>query len=318
MASRCPSARVLGRPCRSVLVGGCGGDGRAMVDLLLWTLAVPLIGAVVALVVPDALGRMVSLVASVLTLGVVVPLGFHRPAGMWQQLDHEWVPAFGLHLRLGVDGISYPLVVLTALLTVLCCAYSVWHTPNPGRGNVLGALLLVIEAGILGTFLAQYLVLFFIAFEVVLLPMAAVIAVWGGAGRRRAALKFALYTLAGSVLLLVGVVFVIRRAGTADMVALTESPTLPGNVQLWVFALFALAFAIKSPLWPLHAWLPDAHTEAPTVGSVILAGVLLKMGTYGLIRVGIGVTPEGFARAAPVLGVLAVAAIIVGSLVCLV
>ncbi|WP_117215720.1 complex I subunit 4 family protein [Allorhizocola rhizosphaerae] len=289
-----------------------------MVDLLLWTLALPLVGAVIALVVPDAPGRIVSVVASVLTLVAVVPLGFDRPAGMWHELDIPWVPAFHLRLHLGVDGISYPLVVLTALLTVLCCAYSVWHTPAPGRGNVLGALLLVIEAGILGTFLAQDLVLFFIAFEVVLLPMAAVIAVWGGEGRRRAALKFALYTLAGSVLLLVGVVVVVVQADTADMVKLTESPTLPATTQLWVFALFALAFAIKSPLWPLHTWLPDAHTEAPTVGSVILAGVLLKMGTYGLIRVGIGVTPEGFAKAAPVLGVLAVAAIVVGSLVCLV
>ncbi len=289
-----------------------------MVNLLLWTLAIPLAGAVIALAVPDALGRKVSLAAALLTLAVAVPLGFDRPAGMWHELDYAWVPALGLRLHLGIDGISYPLVVLTALLTVLCCAYSVWHTPNPGRGNVLGALLLIIELGILGTFLAQDLVLFFIAFEVVLLPMAAVIAVWGGEGRRRAALKFALYTLAGSVLLLVGVVVVVVSAGTADMVALTASPTLPPTTQLWVFGLFAVAFAIKSPLWPLHTWLPDAHTEAPTVGSVILAGVLLKMGTYGLIRVGIGITPDGFARAAPVLGVLAVAAIIVGSLVCLV
>lgn len=287
-------------------------------ELLLGVPAVSLAAAVIAFVVPDRAGRLVAVAASLLTLCLAVPLGLSPKDGMWHEVNQDWVPAFGLRLHLGVDGISYPLVLLTALLTLLCCVYSIWHTPSPGRGNALGALMLVIEAGILGTFLAQDLVLFFIAFEVVLLPMAAVIAVWGGPGRRRAALKFALYTLAGSVLLLVGVIIVVLRAGTADLVALTASPGLPANTQLWVFGLFAVAFAIKSPLWPLHTWLPDAHTEAPTVGSVILAGVLLKMGTYGLIRVGIGVTPDGFARAAPVLGVLAVAAIIVGSLVCLV
>lgn len=287
-------------------------------QLLVWTVAIPLLGAVIAYLSPDHTGRRIAALASMLTLLVVVYLGLDRPAGMWHEVDWVWVDAFKLRFHLGVDGISYPLILLTALLTLLCCAYSVWHTPTPGRGNVLCALLLVIEAGILATFLAQDLVLFFIAFEVVLLPMAAVIAVWGGEGRRRAALKFALYTLLGSVLLLIGVVTVVKQAGTGDMVQLTAAPTLPPTTQLWVFGLFAVAFAIKSPLWPLHTWLPDAHTEAPTVGSVILAGVLLKMGTYGLIRVGLGVTPEGFAKVAPTLGVLAVGAIIVGSLVCLV
>ncbi len=284
-------------------------------EVLVWTLAVPLAGAALAAVCPDRVGRWVAAVVALLTFGLTLSLGFGRQNGMWHQLDWAWVPDFGLSLHLGVDGISYPLVVLTGLLTLLCCGYSIWHTPNPGRGNLLGALLLLIEVGILGTFLAQNLVLFFIAFEVVLLPMAAVIAGWGGEGARRAALKFALYTLAGSVLLLVGVISVVVLTGSGDMV---NPPQLSHDAQVWIFVLFAVAFAVKSPLWPLHTWLPDAHTEAPTVGSVILAGVLLKMGTYGLIRVGVGVTPEGFAEAAPVLGVLAVAAIIVGSLVCLV
>ena len=282
--------------------------------ILLWTVAVPLIGAVLSFVVSDATGRRLAAVTAFLTLVFAIMLGMGQKQGMWHELKWDWVPALRLQLHLGVDGISYPLVLLTALLTLLCCAYSIWHTPTPGLGNHLGALLLVIEAGIIATFLAQDLVLFFIAFEVVLLPMAAVIAVWGGEGRRRAALKFALYTLAGSVLLLVGVVSVVVQTGSGDM---TQPAKLGAEAQLWIFILFAVAFAIKSPLWPLHTWLPDAHTEAPTVGSVILAGVLLKMGTYGLIRVGLGVTPDGFARAAPVLGVLAVAAIIVGSLVCL-
>jgi len=236
----------------------------------------------------------------------------------WHQLDLPWVPGLDLRFHLGVDGISWPLVVLTALLTLLCCGYTLWKVPpGGGSGRALVALLLVVEVGILGTFLALDLVLFFLFFEVVLLPMYAIIAGWGGDDRRRAAGKFVLYTLFGSVLLLVGVYVVVAAAGTADLVTLTGGAGLSRGTQLAAFTLLALAFAVKSPLWPLHSWLPDAHTQAPTVGSVILAGVLLKMGTYGLIRVAVGVAPEGARWAAPVLGVLAVAAILVGALVCL-
>jgi NADH-quinone oxidoreductase subunit M len=218
-----------------------------------------------------------------------------------------------------VDGLSYPLVVLTTLLTFLCAAYTCWRVPAPGRGRHLVALLLVIEVGIVGVFMALDLVLFFIFFEVVLLPMYAVIAIWGGPERRHAARKFVLYTLFGSVLLLVGVFTVVAGSGTSDILKLTSGAgaAMPYHMQLAAFILLALAFAVKSPLWPLHTWLPDAHTEAPTVGSVILAGVLLKMGTYGLLRVAVGAAPEGAAAVAPVLGALAVAAIIVGGLVCL-
>jgi NADH-quinone oxidoreductase subunit M len=217
-----------------------------------------------------------------------------------------------------VDGVSYPLIVLTGLLTLLCCVYTVHTVPGGGPGRALAALLLVLEVGIAGTFLALDLVLFFIFFEVVLLPMYAMIAGWGGGlERRRAARKFVLYTLFGSVLLLLGVLIVVVAAGTGDMMALAGGLGLSTRTQYAAFLLFAVAFAVKAPLWPLHTWLPDAHTEAPTVGSVILAGVLLKMGTYGLIRVGVGVAPLGAAWAAPVLGMLAVAAIVVGSLVCL-
>jgi NADH-quinone oxidoreductase subunit M len=214
------------------------------------------------------------------------------------------------------------LVVLTTLLTFLCALYTCWHVPasdGPARGRHLVALLLVIEVGIVGTFLALDLVLFFVFFEVVLLPMFAVIALWGGPARGHAARKFVLYTLFGSVLLLVGVFTVVASTGTADLIELTSGAgaTMAHATQLSVFILFAVAFAVKSPLWPLHTWLPDAHTEAPTVGSVILAGVLLKMGTYGLIRVAVGAAPDGARAVAPTLGVLAVAAIIVGGLVCL-
>ena len=297
--------------------------------LLVAVLAIPALGALAAAAIPvDRVARLVGTVAAALTLLATVPLasGEHawsgalpRPAVQpWHQLDLPWVPGLDLRFHLGVDGISWPLVVLTALLTLLCCGYTLWRVPEGGgSGRALVVLLLVVEVGILGTFLALDLVLFFLFFEVVLLPMYAIIAGWGGEDRRRAARKFVLYTLFGSVLLLVGVYVVVAAAGTADIVTLTGGAGLSRSTQLAAFILLALAFAVKSPLWPLHSWLPDAHTQAPTVGSVILAGVLLKMGTYGLIRVAVGVAPEGARWAAPVLGVLAVAAILVGSLVCL-
>ncbi|MBE1485236.1 complex I subunit 4 family protein [Plantactinospora soyae] len=302
---------------------------------LVAVLALPALGAAVLAVLPARVDRAARITgtafaAVAFVLSVLLALGAdgnwfgYRPRGAggpgvrpWHDLDLTWVPGLDLRFHLGVDGVSYPLVVLTALLTLLCCAYTAWRVPAPGRGRTLVALLLVVEVGILGTFLALDLVLFFLFFEVVLLPMYAIIAIWGGEDRRHAARKFALYTLFGSVLLLVGVFTVVTAAGTADLVDLTGGGELSRGTQLAAFTLLAIAFAVKSPLWPLHSWLPDAHTQAPTVGSVILAGVLLKMGTYGLIRVAVGVAPEGARWAAPVLGTLAVAAIIVGSLVCL-
>jgi NADH-quinone oxidoreductase subunit M len=301
--------------------------------LLVAVLAVPALGALLVALLPagrDRAARIAATVAAavtfVLTVLLVVPdadYGWFSYSGAeplikpWSQVSVPWVPALGLEFHLGVDGVSYPLVVLTGLLTALCCAYTVWRVPDGGSGRALAALLLVLEVGILGTFLALDLVLFFVFFEIVLLPMYAVIAGWGGPRRRQAARKFVLYTLLGSVLLLLGVFIVVGAAGTGDLMVLTGGTGLSRTVQCAAFALFAVAFAVKAPLWPLHTWLPDAHTEAPTVGSVILAGVLLKMGTYGLIRVGVGVAPSGAAWAVPVLGVLAVAAIIIGSLICL-
>jgi NADH-quinone oxidoreductase subunit M len=300
--------------------------------LLVAVVGVPALGALVVALLPAGLDRRARIVATVfagVTLLAAAVLGFQRtaptsssadgimPIRPWVDFNVTWVRALQIDFHLGVDGVSYPLVLLTALLTLLCCGYTIWKVPAGGSGRTLAALLLVLEVGILGTFLALDLVLFFVFFEVVLLPMYAVIAGWGGEKRRAAARKFVLYTLFGSVLLLLGVFTVVVAAGTGDLLALTGGPGLSRNAQYAAFALFAAAFAVKAPLWPLHTWLPDAHTEAPTVGSVILAGVLLKMGTYGLIRVGVGVAPLGAAWAAPVLGVLAVAAIVVGSLVCL-
>jgi len=300
--------------------------------VLVAVLAVPALGALVVALLPARFDRPARVVATgfaAVTFLLALLLAVPQEAGWfgygprqltiipWTEVQTSWVPALNIDFHLGVDGVSYPLVVLTGLLTLLCCAYTVRKVPDGGSGRTLAALLLVLEVGIIGTFLALDLVLFFVFFEVVLLPMYAVIAGWGGPDRRRAARKFVLYTLFGSVLLLLGVFTVVVAAGTGDLLALAGGMGLSRNAQYAAFALFAVAFAVKAPLWPLHTWLPDAHTEAPTVGSVILAGVLLKMGTYGLIRVGVGVAPVGAAWAAPVLGILAVAAIIVGSLVCL-
>jgi NADH-quinone oxidoreductase subunit M len=299
-----------------------------MTVALIAVLLVPALGAAVLALFPsrlDHLARRVGTVFAVAALIPIVALAFARDdtwfsysaVRPWAELDVSWVPALHLDFHLGVDGVSYPLVALTGLLTALCCAYTIWRVPEGGSGRTLVALLLVLETGILGTFLALDLVLFFLFFEVVLLPMYAVIAGWGGDGRRRAARKFVLYTLFGSVLLLLGVLTVTVAAGTGDLTQLTGGAGLSRTTQYAAFVLLAVAFAVKAPLWPLHTWLPDAHTQAPTVGSVILAGVLLKMGTYGLIRVGVGVAPLGAAWAAPVLGILAVAAVLAGSLICL-
>jgi NADH-quinone oxidoreductase subunit M len=262
----------------------------------------------------------VAVSGAVLVLSVALAVGFDRGApGLQGVVDSTWVPELGLHLHLGVDGVSLPLVVLTALLTALCLAYTVRHLPEPGRPRALVGLLLLLEVGLLGTFLAQDLLLFFVFFEVVLAPMYFVIAVWGGHGRVRAATTFILYTLLGSVVMLLGFLLVWARTGTTDLVVLAQrgGAGMPRSVQLVAVLAIGLGLAVKTPMWPLHSWLPDAHTAAPTVGSVLLAGVLLKMGTYGMVRIAVPVLPAGAAAVAPYVGALGVVGIVYGSLACL-
>src|SRR5688500_3622061 len=227
--------------------------------LLVAVLVIPALGALVAVAVrDDRAGRVAGTVAAALALlaAAVLPLD-RAPAGgarlaPWHQIDVSWVPAVQLRFHIGVDGVSYPLVVLTALLTLLCCLYSLWQVPGNRNGRQLVALLLIVEVGIVGVFLALDLALFFVFFELVLLPMYAIIAGLGGPERRAAARQFVMYTLFGSVILLVGLLVVVTGAGTADIVALTEGSSLGANTQRIAFVLLAVGFAVKSPLWPLH------------------------------------------------------------------
>ena len=290
-------------------------------------LLVPLLGAIVlgVLATRPSTGdgpRWIAIAASTVAFGLSVALvpGTHGPAAGLvvdpaHEIDLAWIPAIDVRFHVGVDGVSLPLVLLTTLLTLLCAI------ALPRRDPAMAALVLLLEVGLVGTFVALDLVLFFVAFEIVLAPMYFLIANWGGGPRaRHAATKFILYTLLGSVFVIVGMLAVYASAGTFDLVALSEAQGagIARTTQILAFAALFAGFAVKSPLWPVHTWLPDAHTEAPTIGSVLLAGALLKMGTYGLVRVALPVLPEGARALAPVLGILAVAGIVVGSLCCLV
>jgi NADH-quinone oxidoreductase subunit M len=222
---------------------------------------------------------------------------------------------------MGLDGISLPLVIMTVAITLLCVVYSWDHFPEPHNPKAFLALLLVLETGMVGTFVAQDLILFFIFFELVLLPMYFMIGVWGGPNRDYASIKFFLFTLFGSALMLLSflALFFLSEPHTFDIVKLTElhGEGIARGTQLLIFGGLFLGFAIKVPMFPFHTWLPDAHTEAPTVGSVILAAVLLKLGTYGFVRIALPILPEAAHSWAPYIGALAVIGIIYGALGCL-
>ncbi|WP_425465403.1 NADH-quinone oxidoreductase subunit M [Nonomuraea mesophila] len=295
-------------------------------------LAVPLLGALLLLLAPHALrphlrayGLVLSGVTLALAVLMVAAFDYGGAARAQFEVDQPWIAGLGLRFHLGVDGISLPLVALTALLTFLCFVYLCWGRERAGeqlmkaRPRALVFTLLVLEVGMIGTFLALDLLLFFVFFEIVLFPMYFLIAIWGGEGRRAAAVKFILYTLLGSVVMLLGLLLVWAQAGTLDIEALAAShgAGMARSVQILAFVAIGVGLAVKTPMWPLHTWLPDAHTEAPTVGSVLLAGVLLKMGTYGFARIAIPILPEGAAAVAPWLGALAVVGIVYGALACL-
>jgi NADH-quinone oxidoreductase subunit M len=285
----------------------------------------PVVGVVVLLFLPSAHKRIVLIVGTAaaglaLIVGVIVALRFDYGAGELIQFEvnTQWIPQINANYHIGLDGLSLPLFVLSLLVSFLCLIYTWWHIPAPGKPKAFVALVLLLETGMTGTFVALDLVLFFIFWEVVLVPMYFMIGIWGGPRREYAAVKFFLYTLFGSIFMLLGFLALFINAGTFDIIELREVGINASELfQNLVFLGLFLGFAIKVPMWPFHTWLPDAHTEAPTVGSVLLAAILLKMGTYGFIRIAFPILPDAAVTYAPVIGILAVIAIIYGALCCL-
>jgi len=301
-----------------------------MSSLLSLVIFLPLIGAVALLFISnrdgerDGLIRQVALAASVVTFGATLALwrGFDPMGPEFQFVERRpWIPIYGIDYYIGIDGISLLLIVLTGFLTPLALLSS-WGSVKK-KIKEFSIFMLLLEAAMLGVFAALDLFLFYIFWDAMLIPMYFLIGIWGYDRRIYAAIKFILYTMAGSVLMLIailGLAFVHSSATgnyTFDLLKLYELKLAP-TTQMWFFLAFTLAFAIKVPLFPFHTWLPDAHVEAPTAGSVILAGVLLKMGTYGLVRFSFPLFPEAAMVFAPWLAGLAVIGIIYGALVAMV
>ncbi len=247
-----------------------------------------------------------------------VPLG---SSGYRLELNIPWISSPPIHYHFGVDGLSVFLVILTTFLTPISILAS-WTSINH-RVKEFFVMILMLEVGVVGVFLSLDLFLFFLFWEVMLIPMAFLIGIWGHERRIYAAIKFVLYTMAGSILMLVGILWLYNKTGTFDLVEIQSALqsgalVLPAQTELLLFLAFFVAFAIKVPLFPLHTWLPDAHVEAPTAGSVMLAGVLLKMGTYGMMRFCLPLFPIAARKAAPYVAVVAIIGIIYGALVALV
>jgi NADH-quinone oxidoreductase subunit M len=299
------------------------------------TTFLPIAGAIVVLFIPSSQDRAIRSVGVITTAiafacAVAIALGFdYGRSGELQYVQNtNWIPVIGARYHVGIDGVSMPLFVLTFLLGMLCAVYTLRYVPAPGRTKAFVALTLLLITGMAGTFISFDLILFFVFWELVLVPMYFLIGVWGSANRQYASIKFFLYTLFGSVFMLLGFLALYFRgptdpatgAHTFDLTAITAFGSGGGythGFQLLVFGAIALGFAVKVPMWPFHTWLPDAHTEAPTIGSVLLAGIMLKMGTYGFVRIALPVLPQGAVAFAPWIGALAAIAIVYAALACL-
>jgi NADH-quinone oxidoreductase subunit M len=292
--------------------------------LLTAVVFLPTAGAVLLLFFRESASRAAKWFAfavSVLGFAVSVPLWtrFDVRASGFQFVERvPWIPSIGVSYALGIDGISLVLILLTTLLTPVSLLFSVSHVEKSERAFSISFLLL--ETGMVGSLAALDLALFYVFWEVMLVPMYFIIGIWGGARRIYAAMKFFLFTMAGSLLMFLAILFLAVRhrsaTGTwsfllADLVRLD----LPASTQALLFFAFALAFAIKVPVFPLHTWLPDAHTEAPTAGSIILAGVLLKLGVYGYLRFALSLFPDAALRYTPWLGILGIIGVIYGAMV---
>ena len=296
-----------------------------------WVLSVgtflPLAGVLVMLFIPKAeeqLNKAVALVTAVATLGVGVytltQFDYDRAGDMQFVAETNWISVIKSTYFIGIDGISLPLYFLSMVITVLVMIYSWNHIPSPGNPKAFLMLMLILQTGMAGTFIAQDLVLFFVFFELVLLPMYFMIGVWGGENRQYASLKFFLYTMFGSALMLVAFLALFFKTGAESFAIpylVENGGAIAKNTQVWIFAGMFIGFAVKVPMFPFHTWLPDAHTQAPTQGSVILAAILLKLGTYGFVRIAIPTLPDAALEWAPWIGLLAVIGIIYGALGCL-
>lgn len=281
----------------------------------------PLLGVLVLLFLkPEwkAAIRWTALVTSFITFGIslwVLSLFTASNPDLQLVVRENWIQVAGWNIQyfLAVDGLSILLLLLTTLLTFISIL-STW-TAIEERVKDFMIFFLLLEVGMTGVFLAQDLFLFYIFWEFTLIPMYFLIGIWGGPRRLYAAVKFFLYTMAGSILMLLAILWLGVNQGSFSVPDLALKGGIPADIQLWLFIAFAAAFAIKVPMWPLHSWLPDAHVEAPTAGSVILAGVLLKMGTYGFLRFNLSLFPDAAVKLAPVIGWLAVIGILYGAIV---
>lgn len=288
------------------------------IGLISWLLLLPLLGVGVVAMVPVRFVRAAALgvALAVFSLSLQLWLGFEVGNGGFQfEERYAWFPDWNIYWHVGVDGISLFFVLLSTLLTPLCLFSSVSVTKRPRE---YAAAFLMLETAMIGTFVALDFVVFYVFFEAVLIPMFLIIGVWGGQRRVYAAFKFFLFTLLGSVLLLVAILVLYRYGQTTDFVTLTATVKVPPDVQTWLWLAFFASFAVKVPMVPLHTWLPDAHVEAPTAGSVILAGVLLKMGGYGFIRLALPLLPDASAMFTPFIFWLSVLAVVYTSLIALV
>ncbi len=291
--------------------------------ILSLTTFLPLVGAAIILLTrgsPEVVARnarWIALWTSVIVFFVSLPLwlNFDPDVSDFQFVEKAaWIPAFGINYHMGVDGISMFFILLSTLLTPICVLAS-WEAVEHRVKEYMVAFL-VLETFMVGTFAALDFVVFYIFFEAVLIPMFLIIGVWGGARRVYSAFKFFLYTLTGSVLMLLAILAIFFETGTTDIPTLM-SAHLPLAMQKWLWLAFFASFAVKVPMWPVHTWLPDAHVEAPTAGSVILAGVLLKMGAYGFLRFSVPMLPEATHYFTPLIYGLSVVAVIYTSLVAL-
>jgi NADH-quinone oxidoreductase subunit M len=299
----------------------------------------PAVGALITLLIPrreELAIKWTALITTLSTFGVMIAVlarfDYDQSAKLQFGVDKEWIDVINSRYHVAVDGISLPLLALSCFITVLCVIYSWNHFPEPHNPKAFLALILILEVGMNGTFVAEDLILFFVFFEIVLLPMFFMIGVWGGPNRIYASIKFFLFTLFGSALMLVSFLAIYFKIDvdpalpgvqhSFDIVRLSQAAQaniglLSGTTAFLIFAGLFLGFAIKVPMFPFHTWLPDAHTEAPTVGSVLLAAILLKLGTYGFVRIALPILPEQAHDWAPWIALLAVIGIIYGALGCL-